>query len=179
MSGHSHWSSIKHKKGLTDQKKGKIFSKIAKMIEIAARKGGDPDMNPTLRLAMEKARSVNMPNDNIQRAIKKGTGEDRTEKLEEVMYEAYGPNGTPVIIETITDNKNRTLSDIKNILNTHGGKLAETGSVRYLFDRKEGEWIPKYPIDITDQNTKQRLEKLFEALEENDDVNDFYSNVNI
>jgi YebC/PmpR family DNA-binding regulatory protein len=179
MSGHSHWSSIKHKKELTDQKKGKIFSKIAKMIEIAARKGGDPDMNPTLRLAMEKARSVNMPNDNIQRAIKKGTGEDRTEKLEEVMYEAYGPNGTPIIIETITDNKNRTLSDIKNILNTHGGKLAETGSVRYLFDRKEGEWVSKYPIDIADQNTKQQLEKLFEALEENDDVNDFYSNVNI
>lgn len=179
MSGHSHWAGIKHKKELTDKKKGKIFSKIAKMIEVAAKRGGDPDMNPNLRLAIEKAHSVNMPNDNIQRAIKKGTGEDKAGKLEEMTYEAYGPQGTPLIIETITDNKNRTLSEIKNILNTHGGKLAETGSVRYLFDKKGGDWIPKYPIDITDENLKQQLEKLFEALDDNDDVNDIYSNVNL
>jgi len=179
MSGHSHWAGIKHKKELTDKKKGKIFSKIAKTIEIAARKGGDPDMNSSLRLAIEKARSVNMPNDNIQRAIKKGTGEDKAGKLEEVTYEAYGPQGTPLIIETITDNKNRTLSEIKHILNSYGGKLAETGSVKYLFDKKDGDWIPKYPIDITNENLKQQLEKLFETLDENDDVNDIYSNVNL
>ena len=180
MSGHSHWAGIKHKKELTDKKRGKIFSKMAKIIEIAARKGGDPEMNPTLRLAIEKARSVNMPNDNIERTIKKGTGEDKEGgHLEEITYEAYGPNGTPLIIEVITDNKNRTLSEIKHILNEHGGKLAETGSVRYLFDRIEGEWKPRYSIDITNENLKQQLEKLFESLDENDDVNEIYSNVNL
>jgi len=180
MSGHSHWAGIKHKKELTDKKRGQIFSKIAKIIEIAARKGGDPEMNPGLRLAIEKARSVNMPNDNIQRAIKKGTGEDKEGgRLEEITYEAYGPNGTPLIIEVITDNKNRTLSEIKHILNNYSGKLAETGSVRYLFDRAEGEWKPKYSVDVADETLKQQLEKLFEALDENDDVNEIYSSVNL
>jgi len=180
MSGHSKWANIKTRKEAMDKRKGQIFSKMAKIIEIAARKGGDPEMNPTLRLAIEKARSVNMPNDNIERAIKKGTGEDKGGgHLEEITYEAYGPNGTPIIIEVITDNKNRTLSEIKHILNNYGGKLAETGSVRYLFDRIEGEWKPKYSLDITDQNIKQQLEKLFEALDDNDDVNEIYSNVNL
>jgi len=179
MSGHSHWAGIKHKKGITDQKRGKIFSKMAKIIEIAARKGGDPNMNPSLRLAIEKARSVNMPNDNIERAIKKGSGENKEEQLEEITYEAYGPHGAALIIEVITDNRNRTISEIKHILATFNGKLAETGSVKYLFDRKEGEWIPKYSMDITDENTKQQLEKLFEALDDNDDVNEIYSNINL
>jgi len=179
MSGHSHWAGIKHKKGITDQKRGKIFSKMAKIIEIAARKGGDPNMNPSLRLTIEKARSVNMPNDNIERAIKKGSGENKEGQLEEVAYEAYGPHGAALIIEVITDNRNRTLADIKHILTTFNGKLAETGSVKYLFDRKEGEWIPKYSMDITDENTKQQLEKLFEALDDNDGVNEIYSNINL
>jgi len=180
MSGHSKWANIKTRKEAMDKKKGQIFSKIAKIITIAARKGGDPQMNPTLRLTIEKAKSVNMPNDNIERAIKKGAGEDKEGgQLEEITYEAYGPNGTPLIIEAITDNKNRTLSEIKHILNNCGGKLAETGSVRYLFDRIEGEWKPKYSIDITDEDIKQQLQKLFEALDENDDVNEIYSNINL
>jgi YebC/PmpR family DNA-binding regulatory protein len=180
MSGHSKWANIKNRKEAMDKKKGKVFSKMAKIIEIAARKGGDPEMNPTLRLAIENARSVNMPNDNIERAIKKGTGEDKEGgQLEEITYEAYGPNGTPLIIEIITDNKNRTLSEIKHILNSYGGKLAETGSVRYLFDRMEGEWKPKYSIDVTDENLKQQLEKLFGELDDNDDVNEIYSNINL
>src|SRR4030042_999885 len=129
MSGHSHWAGIKHKKELTDKKRGKIFSKMAKIIEIAARKGGDPTMNPNLRLAIEKARSVNMPNDNIERAIKKGSGENREGQLEETIYEAYGPGGAAIIIEVITDNKNRTVSEIKHILNSFGGTLSGTGSV--------------------------------------------------
>ena len=163
-----------------DKKKGQIFSKIAKLITIAARKGGNPEMNPSLRLVIEKAKSANMPNDNIERAIKKGSGEDKEgTQLEELTYEAYGPNGTPLIIEVITDNKNRTISEIKHILNEHGGKLAETGSVRYLFDRIEGEWKPKYSLDIADENAKQQMEKLFEALDDNDDVNEIYSNVNL
>lgn len=179
MSGHSHWSSIKHKKGITDARKGKIFSKMAKMITVAARKGGDPEMNPVLRLAIEKARAVNMPKDNIERAIKKGTGKDKSTELEEIIYEAYGPNGTPLIIEVITDNKNRTLSEIKHILNNHNSKLAESGSVKYIFEKQEDEWKPKYSIDITDANLKNELEKLFEELDENEDVKEIYSNVNL
>lgn len=179
MSGHSKWSKVKHQKAITDVRKGKIFSKMAKMIAIAARKGGDPEMNPALRIAIEKARQVNMPKENIQRAIKRGTGEDKSLKLEEATYEAYGPNGTPLIIETITDNKNRTLSEIKHILNGHGGKLAEAGSVKYLFEKKGEDWEPKYPADITDESLKNQLEKLFEALDEQDDVKEIYSNVNL
>ena len=179
MSGHSKWSKIKHQKAVTDVRKGKIFSKMAKMIAITARKGGDPDMNPSLRLAIEKARQVNMPNDNIQRAIKKGTGEDKSTQLEEIVYEAYGPNGTPLIIEVITDNKNRTLAEIKHILNNHNGKLAEVGSVKYMFEKQGDEWKPKYSIDITDEGLKNQLEKLFEILDENEDVKEIYSNVNL
>lgn len=179
MSGHSKWSKVKHQKAITDARKGKVFSKMAKMIAIAARKGGDPEMNPTLRLAIEKARGVNMPKENIERAIKKGTGEDKQGQLEELTYEAYGPNGTPLIIEAITDNKNRTLAEIKHILNTHNGKLAEAGSVKYMFEKKGEDWEPKYPMDISDENLKTQLEKLFESLDENEDVKEIYSNVNL
>lgn len=179
MSGHSKWSKIKHQKAITDVRKGKIFSKMAKMIVVAARKGGDPDMNPSLRLAIEQAKSVNMPSDNIERAIKRGTGEDKAERLEEITYEAYGPNGTPLIIEAITDNKNRTLAEIKHILSNFNSKLAESGSVKYLFDKKEGDWVPKYSTKITDEKLKERLVKLFEALDEHDDVKEIYSNVNL
>ncbi len=179
MSGHSHFSTIKHKKEITDARKGKVFSKMAKMIAIAARKGGDPEMNPALRLVIEKAKSANMPKENIQRAIRRGTGEDKEARLEEVTYEAYGPNGTPLIIETITDNKNRTLSEIKNILNNHGAKLAGAGSVKYLFDKKGEDWLPKYPIEITNENIKKQLIKLFEGLDEQEDVKEIYSNVNL
>jgi YebC/PmpR family DNA-binding regulatory protein len=179
MSGHSKWSKIKHQKKTTDARKGKVFSKMAKMITITARKGGDPEMNPGLREAIEKARSVNMPKDNIDRAIKRGTGEDKSTQLEEVTYEAYGPNGTPLIIETITDNKNRTLSEIKHILSNHNSKLAQAGSVKYMFEKRGDDWVAQYPIDISDENLKNQLEKLFETLDENDDVKEIYSNVNL
>jgi len=179
MSGHSHWSGIKHKKEITDKKRGKIFSNLAKIIEIAARRGKDPDSNPSLRMAIEKAKSYNLPNENIDRAIKKGTGETKGNQAEEIIYEAYGPNGTPIIIEVLTDNKNRTISEIKHILNICNGKLASEGSVKYLFDKVEGEWKPKYTIDIADQVQKEQLIKLFEALDENDDVNEIYSNINL
>jgi YebC/PmpR family DNA-binding regulatory protein len=179
MSGHSHWAGIKHRKGIADAKKGKIFGKMAKVIEIAAHKGKDPNMNPALRLAVEKAREVNMPNDNIERAIKKGAGESRTGQLEEVIYEAYGPGGAALIIEAITDNKNRAVSEIKHILNSFNGTMSGTGSVTYMFERKGAEWIPKYPLEITDPVTKERLIKLFEALDDNDDVSEIYSNINL
>lgn len=179
MSGHSKWANIKNRKEAMDKKKGKVFSKMAKIIEIAARKGGDPNSNPSLRMAVEKAKSFNMPNDNIERAIKKGSGEGREGQLEEIVYEAYGPGGTAIIIEVITDNKNRTVSEIKHILNMFGGTLSGAGSVTFMFERKGSEWIPKYAMDITDPAVKEQLTKLFEALDDNDDVNEIYSNINL
>ena len=137
MSGHSHFSSIKHKKAITDAKRGKIFSKIAREISIAVKeKGGNPEANSSLRLVMEKARSFNMPKDNIERAIKKGAGELAGEKLESVFFEAYGPGGIAIIIEGITDNKNRTLGEIKQVLSQNNGKLAGEGAVKWMFERK-------------------------------------------
>lgn len=178
MSGHSHWSSIKHKKGAMDAKRGKIFSKISRLISIAAReKGEDPESNPRLRVAISKAKEANMPKDNIERAIKKGSGQIEGVKMEEIFYEAYGPSGIALIIEVITDNKNRALSEVKHTLSRFDGKMAETGSVKYLFDKKAEKWIPKYPIEITDEKTKSQLEKLFDALDENDDVQEIYSNL--
>jgi len=180
MSGHSKWSSIKHRKAITDAKRGKIFSKLSRLISIAAKeKGGDPESNPKLRMAIEKARQMNMPKDNIERAVKRGTGQLEGVKMEEIIYEAYGPAGVALIIEGITDNKNRTLSEIKHTLGRFNGKLAEAGSVKYLFDKKGEDWIPKYPLEITDKQTKKQLEKLFEALDENDDVQEIYSNLKI
>ena len=138
MSGHSKWSTIKRKKGIADAKKSNVFAKISKIVSIAARDGGgDPEANYKLRLAIDKARAINMPLDNISRAIKKGTGElDDGSQIEEVVYEAYGPGGVAIIIETITDNKNRTVSEIKKILSDADGKLGGGGSVSWLFERK-------------------------------------------
>lgn len=137
MSGHSKWAQIKHKKAITDAKKSKIFSKLAALISIAAReKGGGASMNPKLRLAVEKARAMNMPMENIERAIKRGTGGIESGNLEELLLEAYGPGGKAILISAITDNKNRTLAEIKHILNEYGGKLASSGSVRWMFEEK-------------------------------------------
>ena len=239
MSGHNKWANIHVRKEAMDKKKGKVFSKMAKFIEISARKGGDPITNPSLRMAIDKARSYNMPNDNIQRAIKKGSGESKEGQLEETVYEAYGPEGSQLIIEVITDNKNRTLSEVRHILSTYGGRLAENGSVKWNFNqmgviridksklkrsedeielltidagaediksrgdvleiftktdhlekikevlKKENieiedfglEWIAKNEIDAP-ETSKGHIEKLFEALDDNDDVNEIYSNGN-
>jgi YebC/PmpR family DNA-binding regulatory protein len=137
VSGHSKWSSIKHKKAAADSKKGKVFSKIVKEISIAARLGGgDPNANPRLRLAMEKAKEANMPQDNIKKAIMKGTGELPGVSYEEFVYEGYGPSGVAMMIEVMTDNKNRTLPEIRHIMVKNGGSLGETGSVAWLFNKK-------------------------------------------
>jgi len=132
MSGHSKWSKIKRQKGATDQKRGALFSKLTKAITIAAKNGTDPSMNFQLRIAVDKAKQANMPKDNIDRAIKKAEG---AEKMEEITYEAYGPGGTAFLIEAATDNKNRAVTEIKTTLIRNGGKLAESGSVSYLFKR--------------------------------------------
>jgi YebC/PmpR family DNA-binding regulatory protein len=136
MSGHSHWASIKHKKGKTDAEKGKIFSRIGKQITIAARSGGDISMNSVLRAAVDAAREVNMPQENITRAIKKGTGELPGIVLEQCTYEAYGPGGIAFIIEMITDNKNRASSEMKHIFSKFGGNLASPGSAMRFFKKK-------------------------------------------
>jgi YebC/PmpR family DNA-binding regulatory protein len=240
MSGHSHWHGIRYKKELEDKKRSKIFSKISRMIAVAARDGRDPETNPKLRMAIERAKEFNMPNENIERAIKRGAGEIEGEKLEEVIYECIGPGNIAIIVEGITDNKNRTLSEIKQILNKTGGKLAEEGSLRWLFRRmgviridaepkmqnKENvellaidagaedfrwrnsileiyvkpedlekaknklkerglevlssqlEWVPNQEIEVS-QREKEAAQKLFEALDENDAVQEIYSNLKI
>lgn len=237
MSGHSKWSQIKHKKALTDAKKGKVFSKLARLISVAAReRGGDPAKNPALRMMIDRARSLNMPRDNIKRAIARGTGKLEGVKFEEFILEAYGPSGSALIIEGTTDNKNRTISEIKHLLSQHEGKLASPGSVLWLFTRQgiiEAEqggltkenmestaidagaqdlkwldeqtleiytqpedlektkkaledkkiklneaslsWQPKNEVALNEHD-KERLTKLFEALDEHDDVNEIYSN---
>ncbi len=240
MSGHSHAKTILHKKQITDAKRGKIFSKLSREISIAAReKGGAPETNSALRLVIEKAKSFNMPKDNIERAIKKGTGELKGEVLESIVFEAYGPGGIAIIIEGITDNKNRTLGEIKQILNQNNGKLAGSGSVKWIFKRKgcleiqnvnhedknkEGlellaieagaediywhnhildvytkpeelekvkknleekgiqtesttlDWVAKKQIELGKKD-KETCQKLFETLDENDAVQEIYSNI--
>jgi len=137
MSGHSKWATIKRKKGAADAKRGKIFTKIIREIATAARiGGGDPGGNPRLRLVIDKARAANMPKDNIERAIKKGTGEGAESAYEEAVYEGYGPGGVAILIEALTDNKNRTVGEIRHVLSKHGGNLGASGCVGFLFEKK-------------------------------------------
>jgi YebC/PmpR family DNA-binding regulatory protein len=148
VSGHSKWASIKHKKASTDAKRGKIFTKIVKEISIAARVGGgDPSGNPRLRTAVDKAKEVNMPADNIKRAIMKGTGELPGVSYEEYLYEGYGPGGAAILLEIMSDNKNRTSPEIRHIMTKHGGSLGESGCVAWIFDKKGYILIEKSAVD--------------------------------
>lgn len=240
MSGHSHAKTIKHDKEISDKKRGALFSKLARMISVAVKeKGKSPETNSSLRMAIEKAREINMPQDNIERAIKRGSGElEGGAKLEEIILEAYGPAGIAIIIEGITDNKNRSLGEIKQILNQNGGKLVSEGAVKWMFERKgvitidtkdlimgkeeleikaieagaddlywssefldiytkidsldqtkknleaQGininsasiDWVAKEEVS-TDEKTKEGCEKLFNALDENETVQNVYSNL--
>jgi len=246
MSGHSHSKTIRHAKNISDQKKGQMFSKLARLISVAVKEGGpNPETNSKLRLAFEMAKEINMPKDNVERAIKRGSGETVEEKLEEVLFEAYGPGGIAIIIEGITDNKNRTLGEIKQILNQNGGKLVGEGSVKWMFERKgcltinaqflisnsqiknkeelemmvieagaediywheelldvytkiedleeikknleergikidsvSLDWVAKEEVS-TDEKTKEACQKLFEALDENEAVQEIYSNMKL
>src|ERR1700685_4690554 len=143
MSGHSKWATIKHKKGAADAKRGKIFTRIIKEIMIAARSGGDPGANPRLRTAIVAAKAESMPADNIKRAIMRGTGELEGGQIEEVMYEGYGPGGAAVLVSVATDNRNRTVSEIRHMFSKNGGNLGEQGSVAWMFDRKSQIVIEK------------------------------------
>ena len=148
MSGHSKWSQIKRQKGANDARRGAVFTKVARDIAIAARAGGgDPDGNFKLRLAMEKARAVNMPADNIKRAIERGAGGGETEQFEEIVYEGYGPGGVAIIVEAATDNKNRTAADVRAIFTKHGGQLAGSGAVAWQFEQRGMISIPVGRLD--------------------------------
>lgn len=232
MSGHSHWAGIKHKKGLADAKRSQAFSKLAKELTVAAKEGGaDMQANPRLRTVVEKAKEANMPSDNIERAIKKAAGADAGQ-LEELLLEAYGPGGVALLIAAITDNKNRTLGEIKQILQKNQGKMVEGGAVRWLFERKgvasiekatkdlelfaieagaedlfwrndtldiytdpselsslkatleeknlsvatSIDWVPKERVALSEADM-QAARKLFEALDDQDDVQDIYANL--
>ncbi|MFA6047373.1 MAG: YebC/PmpR family DNA-binding transcriptional regulator [Parcubacteria group bacterium] len=177
MSGHSHFAGIKHRKGINDSKRARIFTKLAKPITIAAQEGGgNPATNFKLRMAIDKAREFNMPKDNIDRAIKRGTGELKGEQIQEIIYEVYGPGGIMIIIKTLTDNKNRTVSEIKTILNKFGGKLGGSGSVMWNFRLENMEYKPQNTMEV-DENIKSQYEKLLEALDEQDDVDEIYDNL--
>lgn len=178
MSGHSKWAQIKHKKAAVDVRRAKIFGKIARVITLAAReKGKDPETNAALRAAIEKAREVNMPQDNIDRAIKKGAGSAGEESLQEFTYEAYGPGGVALVITGITDNNNRTSNEIKHLLGERGGKWANPGSVLWAFEKKNNVWEPKpySTIELSSQD-EEALLKLMDALDDHDDIQDIYAN---
>ncbi len=148
MSGHNKWSTIKHKKGAADAKRGKLFSKLIKEITVAARiGGGDPSGNPRLRAILDKARAANMPNDNVTRAIKKGTGEIEGMSYEEVTFEGYGPNGVAVMVETLTDNRNRTVSELRHIFDKSGGNLGAAGCVAWMFSKHGVITFDKKAVD--------------------------------
>ncbi len=238
MSGHSKWATIKHKKGALDAKRGRIFTRIIKEIMIAARNGGDPDANARLRTAVAAAKAVSMPSDNIKRAIMRGTGELEGGQIDEVMYEGYGPGGAAVLVAVATDNKNRTVSEIRHAFSKNGGNMGEQGSVSWMFERKSeividgdkatedtlmnlaldagaedlkndgGNWVvisppemhevvlaaiqkagiptesaqlgmvPKNLVRLEGKNASGML-RLSEALEEHDDVQNVYSNIDI
>ncbi len=152
MSGHSKWATIKHKKAATDARRGKIFTKLIRELTIAARVGGaDPSSNPRLRTAILTAKAENMPNDNIERAVQRGTGQLEGETLEEVMFEGYGPGGVGMLVQVVTSNRNRVVSDIRHAMSKHGGNMAESGAVGWMFHRKGDIVVPK------DQADEERL----------------------
>lgn len=175
MSGHSKWKQIKHKKEATDKKRGRVFSKLLRAIRVAAKDEPNPDFNPRLRTAVEKAKEAQVPQDNILRALKQSDNKN----LEEIIMEAYGPSGSAIIIEAVTDNRNRTTNEVKNILSDLDAKFAEPGSVRWVFAPPTPEnmsWQPKFKQKLNNKDG-QKLKELIEALEEHDDVQKIYTNI--
>ena len=179
MSGHSKWSTIKRKKGAEDAKRGQLFTRLGKDITVAAKQGGgDPDANPTLRLALEKAREARMPKDNIDRAIAKGTGENNdANTFYEVIYEGFGPNGEAFYMKGLTDNRNRTVSEIRMIFSKLGGSLGGAGSTAYIFAADPEN--PSFSIQVNDANQARILTQLLEELDDNDDIQNIYVNFDL
>ncbi|MBI2591803.1 MAG: YebC/PmpR family DNA-binding transcriptional regulator [Candidatus Brennerbacteria bacterium] len=178
MSGHSHWSGIKHKKEITDKKRAVLFSKLLNAVAIAAKNEPNPQFNPRLRTVIEKAKANNVPLANIERAIKKAA---ETKDLEELIIEAYGPAGAAIIINAVSDNKNRTISEIRKILADNNAKIAEPGSVIWSFEQppassENQEWRPKFKQTINPED-KNKLDTLIQELEERDDIQKVYTNM--
>lgn len=175
MSGHNKWSKIKHKKAGTDAAKSKIFSKMAALISTASRQVKGDTTSPILRAAIDKAREYNMPNDNIERAVKKGMGSD-AEAFESITYEAYGPGGSALIIQALTTNRNKAAQEVKHILSNHGFELATPGSASWAFTKSPtNEWTPNVEVPIGEDDSKV-LEALINELEDNDEVQEVYTN---
>jgi len=177
MSGHSKWHSIRHKKAAADSKRGKVFTRLIKEISVAARMGGgDPDANPRLRTAVQAAKDANMPHDNVKRAILKGTGELPGQSYEESTYEGYGPGGVAVFIEALTDNKNRTVAEIRHTFSKYGGNLGENGSVQWMFEKKGYVTVPKEGVS-EDSLFEIVLEAGAEDLQSGSDMFEVYTSV--
>ena len=175
MSGHSKWSTIKRDKAVNDSKRSQVFTKVSKLITSTAKKGGgDPDSNPSLRFAIEKAKEARMPKENIERAVAKGTGEGTGVNLEEVIYEGYGPSGVAILVKAITDNKNRTVAEIRNIFSKNGGNLAESGAAQYIFTPDPEN--PLFEIPFPDENKAKTVLLLVEELDNHEDVQEVYAN---
>jgi len=173
MSGHSKWANIKRKKEVTDSKKSKIFSKMSRLISVAAKNGADVDSNPSLRLAVERAKEARMPKENIDRAIEKGSGQGGSVSFLETVYEGFGPNGEAFYIKALTDNVNRTVAEIRNIFSKHGGSLGGLGSTAYIFSPDPDN--PSYTVEV-DSSAAKSLEGILDDLDDNDDVQDVYVN---
>lgn len=171
MAGHSKWKQIKHKKGATDLARGRLFSKLANIITVAAKGGSDPQFNPTLRGAIETAKKNQMPQENISRAIKRAT--ERGD-LEELLIEAYGPEGVGILVEAITDNRNRTISEVKALFKDYDTKLADPGSLLWSFEKTEEGYKPKFAPKAS-EGAREKIKDLIEKLEERDDVKEIYA----
>lgn len=176
MSGHSKWHNIKRKKEAQDKKKAAKFSKLSKLIMVEAREGGgDPDKNPTLRTLIDKAKDADMPKDNIERAIKKGTGELPGVSYKKVIYEGYGPEGVAFLVKASTDNNNRTVADLRHVFERFGGSLGSSGSAAYIF--AEDVENPSFKIPVEDEAKLERVKKLIDELENHDDIESVYTNL--
>lgn len=177
MAGHSKWNNIKNKKGAADAKRGKLFSQLSKQIKSAVKEGqsGDPNHNPALRLVMDKARQANMPKDNIQRAIDRGLGKSSSgASFQEILYEGYASGGVGILVQAVTDNPNRTGTDVRTAFTHNGGSLGGPGSVSYMFEHKEGEYVCTMPMTLEDEPTIKSVEKVIDILREIEEVEDVY-----
>lgn len=174
MSGHNKWSKIKHKKAATDAAKSKVFTKFVKLIQVESKKAGGNVNSPGLKAVIERAKKENMPNDNIDRAVKKGASNESV-AMDEVTYETYGPGGVAVIIEGLTDNHNRTAAEIKHLLSKNGYELAAPGAASWAFTKANGEWTPNQTVEISEEDG-EKLSKLVDILDEHDDVQEVYTN---
>ena len=176
MSGHNKWSKIKHKKAATDAKKSKIFSKYAKLITVESKLVDGNIDSPALKSAIDQAKAVNMPADNIARAVKKGTSADAV-SMEAITYEAYGPGGCAFIIEALTDSKNRAAAEVRHILSKNGGfELGAMGSATWAFSREARKWVPQSTIELSDEDM-EKAAKLIDLLEESDDIQEVFTNI--